>query len=43
MTYQVVVQPSAQAELEAAFEWTAERAPMTVARWYNRLLMRSDP
>jgi plasmid stabilization system protein ParE len=35
MTYQVIVQPSAQAELEAAYEWAAERAPMTAARWSN--------
>jgi plasmid stabilization system protein ParE len=43
MTYQVVVQPSAQAEMGAAYEWTAESAPMTAARWYNRLVdaMRS--
>jgi plasmid stabilization system protein ParE len=38
MTYQVVVQPSAQAEMEAAYEWTAERAPMTAAQWYNRFV-----
>jgi plasmid stabilization system protein ParE len=38
MTYQVVVQPSAQAEMEAAYEWTAERAPMSAARWYNGLI-----
>src|SRR5581483_9891473 len=38
MSYQVVVQPSAQVEMEAAYEWTAERAPMTAARWYNRFV-----
>jgi plasmid stabilization system protein ParE len=38
MKFHVVVQPSAQAEMEAAYEWIAERAPMTAARWYNRLL-----
>jgi plasmid stabilization system protein ParE len=38
MTYQVVVQPSAQAEIEMAYEWTAERAPMAATRWYNRLV-----
>ena len=38
MTYQVVVQPSAQTEMEAAYEWTAARAPLTAARWYNRLV-----
>ena len=24
--------------MEAAYEWIAERAPLTAARWYNRLL-----
>src|SRR5438046_9658410 len=38
MKYLVVVQPSAQAEIEAAYEWIAERAPRTAIRWYNRLL-----
>jgi plasmid stabilization system protein ParE len=38
MKFLVVVQPSAQAEMEAAYQWVAERAPLTAARWYNRLL-----
>src|SRR5690348_2211700 len=38
MTYQVAVQPSAEAEMEAAYEWAAERAPITAARWYNGLV-----
>jgi plasmid stabilization system protein ParE len=38
MTYEVIVQYSAQAEIEAAYEWNARRAPLTAARWYNRLL-----
>src|SRR5579864_9221564 len=38
MKFHVVVQPSAQAEMEAAYEWIAERAPLTAVRWYNRLL-----
>jgi plasmid stabilization system protein ParE len=38
MTYQVVVRPSAQAEMETAYEWIAERAPMAAARRYNRLV-----
>jgi hypothetical protein len=33
MTYQVIVQPSAQAEMEEAYEWLVERAPITVVRW----------
>jgi plasmid stabilization system protein ParE len=38
MTYQVVVQASAQVEMEGAHEWIAERAPFTADRWYNGLL-----
>ncbi|HEV3116138.1 MAG TPA: type II toxin-antitoxin system RelE/ParE family toxin [Gemmataceae bacterium] len=38
MKYLVVVQPSAQAEIEEAYEWTARRAPLTAARWYDGLL-----
>lgn len=38
MTYQIVIQPSAQAEMEAAYAWAAEHTAMTAARWYNRLL-----
>jgi plasmid stabilization system protein ParE len=38
MTYRVFVQPSAQGEMEAAYEWAARRAPVTAARWYNRLM-----
>src|SRR5436189_5830088 len=34
----VVVQPSAQAEMEGAYEWIGERAPLTAVRWYNGLL-----
>jgi plasmid stabilization system protein ParE len=38
MKYQVVVQPSAQGEMEGAYAWIAERAPLTAVRWYNGLL-----
>jgi plasmid stabilization system protein ParE len=38
MRYSVFVQPSAQAEIEAAYEWIARRAPATAARWYSRLM-----
>jgi plasmid stabilization system protein ParE len=34
----VIVQPSAQQEMEAAYEWIAGRALLTAARWYNGLL-----
>jgi plasmid stabilization system protein ParE len=38
MKFSVAVQPSAQAEIEAAYAWIAERAPLTAIQWYNRLL-----
>jgi plasmid stabilization system protein ParE len=38
MKYRVVVQPSAQTEMEGAYEWIAGRAPSTAARWYNGLM-----
>jgi plasmid stabilization system protein ParE len=38
MKFSVVVQPSAQTEMEAAYAWIAERAPLTAIKWYNRLL-----
>src|SRR5437588_9183854 len=38
MKFEVIVQPSAQAEMEAAYVSLARRAPISAARWYNRLL-----
>src|SRR5690349_15095605 len=38
MKYEVIVQASAQAEIEAAYEWLARRAPATAVRWYGRLV-----
>jgi plasmid stabilization system protein ParE len=38
MKYLVTVQPSAQDEMEGAYEWIAQRAPLTAVRWYNGLL-----
>jgi plasmid stabilization system protein ParE len=38
MKYVVTVQPSAQHGMEGAYEWIAERAPLTAVRWYNGLL-----
>jgi hypothetical protein len=32
MTYRVVVQPSAQTEMDMAYEWAARRAPVSAAR-----------
>ena len=38
MKYEVLIMPTAEAELEAAYLWIAERAPEAAARWYNGLL-----
>jgi len=38
MKFSVVVQPSAQAKMEMAYEWIAGRAPRTAVRWYDGLL-----
>jgi plasmid stabilization system protein ParE len=38
MTFQVVVETQARAEIEAAYRWLAERAPLNAVRWYNRLM-----
>jgi plasmid stabilization system protein ParE len=38
MKYQLVIQPSAQSEMEGAYEWIAKSAPLTAVRWYNGLL-----
>ena len=36
MTYRVVVQPLAKADLEAAYLWAARHAPETAIRWFSR-------
>lgn len=38
MTYRVIVQPPAEAEIENAYLRIAPDAPEAAARWYNRLL-----
>ncbi len=35
MKYEVVIQPSAEAELESAYEWILEHAPDEAVKWYN--------
>jgi plasmid stabilization system protein ParE len=35
MKYKLIIQPSALAELDEAYRWIAERAPVRAARWYN--------
>lgn len=37
MKYRVVVQPTAQAEIEAACRWRAERSAQGAAKWFNGL------
>jgi plasmid stabilization system protein ParE len=38
MTYEVVVMPEAQKEMERAYEWLAARTPQHAPEWYNGLL-----
>ncbi len=38
MTYQVVVQPSAQAELDEACRWVHQQSPARAVKWYHGLL-----
>ena len=38
MKYEVLIMPSAEAELEAAYGWISERAPEAAVKWYNGLL-----
>ncbi len=38
MTYRVVIEPPAEAELEEAYRWIAREAPQAAARWYNGLV-----
>jgi len=35
--YRVIIQPPASAEMEAAFQWIAERAPASAVKWFNGL------
>jgi plasmid stabilization system protein ParE len=34
MTYRVIIQPNAEAELDAAFEYRRARAPQAATRWF---------
>jgi len=36
VTYRVVVQRLALADLQEAYDWAAHRAPLTAARWLDR-------
>lgn len=35
--FRVIIQPSASAEMEAAFLWIAERNPEAAVKWFNEL------
>ena len=34
MTYHVIMQPQAEAEIEAAYLWKRDNAPQAAARWF---------
>ena len=34
MTYHVIIQPQAEAEIEAAYLWKRDNAPQAAARWF---------
>ena len=38
MKYEVLIMPSAEGELEEAYQWISERAPAAAAEWYNAAL-----
>jgi plasmid stabilization system protein ParE len=38
MTYHVIIQPQAEAEIEAAYLWRRERAPQAAARWFAEIV-----
>jgi plasmid stabilization system protein ParE len=37
LKYRVIIEPPASAEMEKAFVWIAERAPESVAKWFDGL------
>ena len=34
MTYHVIIQPQAEAEIEAAYLWKYDNSPQAAARWF---------
>ena len=36
-TFRVIIQPSASAEMEAAFLWIADHSPEAAVKWFNEL------
>jgi len=37
-TFEVIVLPGAEAEMEAAFRWLTERSPQHAPNWYNGII-----
>jgi hypothetical protein len=38
MTYRVVIQPTAESELDAAYRRISDQAPAAAARWFNGII-----
>jgi plasmid stabilization system protein ParE len=38
MTYHVIIQPQAEAEIEAAYLWKRDNAPQAAARWFTGII-----
>ena len=38
MNYEVLLQPAAERDIEAAYVWLAEQSPQQAAVWYNGLV-----
>ena len=42
MTYHVIIQPQAEAEIEAAYLWKRDNAPQAAARWFAGIVEASS-
>jgi len=38
MTFRVIIQPPAQADIEETYRWIAKSSPQSAATWYNGLI-----
>jgi hypothetical protein len=43
MTYHVIIQPQAEAEIEAAYLWKRDNAPQAAARWFAGIVEAINP
>ena len=43
MTYRVIIQPNAEAEFDAAYEYRAAHAPQAAARWFAGMVEAIHP